>query len=135
MVTGPDGGERDGGGPDGAQPARAQAKVAPLDDEELLAAVQRAMRELIIPELERRGSEEFLVSQVRSCLSILSYVARGLHDRQVAREQADAAMAALVAAAGAAGDGGEADEPTLAPAVRDLLLHRLDQEIRTRTGT
>jgi hypothetical protein len=103
------------------------AKVAPLDDEELLAAVQRAFRHIIIPELERLGAEEFVVSQVRSCLSMLSYVGRGLHDRQVARAQADVALGALLA--------GEPARAPLPPAVRDLLLHRLDQEIATRTGS
>ena len=115
------------------EPEPEPAKVAPLDDEELIGAVQRAFRELIIPELERRGAEEFVVSQVRSCLSILSYVGRGLHERQVARSQADVAMAALLGA-GPSGPGGDADLP-LPGAVRDLLLHRLDVEIRSRTGT
>ena len=102
------------------------ARVAPLDDEQLLAAVGRAFRELIIPELERGGAEEFVISQVRSCLSILSYVGRGLHDRQVARAEADAELAALVDADGTPLPGREAD-------VRALLLGRLESEIRTRT--
>ena len=102
------------------------ARVAPLDDEELLAAVQRAFRELIIPELERGGAEEFVISQVRSCLSILSYVGRGLHDRQVARHAADAELAALV-------DNGGEPLPGREPEVRALLLGRLEAEIRTRT--
>ena len=103
------------------------AKVAPLDDEELLAAVQRAFRELIIPALEKGGAEEFVISQVRSCLSILGYVGRGLHQRQVARAEADAELAALVGDDGSPLPGKEAD-------VRALLLRRLEAEIRTRTG-
>ena len=102
------------------------ARVAPLDDEELLGAVQRAFRELIIPELERGGAEEFVISQVRSCLSILSYVGRGLHDRQVARQAADAELATLVSDDGSPLPGKEAE-------VRTLLLRRLKDEIRTRT--
>jgi hypothetical protein len=104
-----------------------RANVAPLEDEELIAAVQRAFRELIIPELERGGAEEFVISQVRSCLSILSYVGRGLHDRHVAREAADAELAGLVDGSGTPLPGREGE-------VRALLLRRLEAEIRTRTA-
>ena len=102
------------------------ANVAPLEDEQLIAAVQRAFREVIIPELERGGAEEFVISQVRSCLSILSYVGRGLHERQTVRAAADAELAGLVDGAGVPLPGREAE-------VRALLLRRLDAEIRTRT--
>jgi hypothetical protein len=99
--------------------------VAPLEDEQLIAAVQRAFRELIIPELERGGAEEFVISQVRSCLSILSYLGRGLHERQVAREAADAELAPLVDESGEPLPGRESE-------VRALLLRRLQAEIHTR---
>jgi hypothetical protein len=105
----------------------ARARVAPLDDEQLLAAVQRAFRELIIPELERGGAEEFVISQVRSCLSILSYVGRGLHERQAVRAEIDAELAALL-------DDSGAPLPGRANDVRALLLRRLEAEIRTRTS-
>jgi hypothetical protein len=104
-----------------------RANVAPLDDEQLIAAVQRAFRELIIPELERGGAEEFVISQVRSCLSILSYVGRGLHERAAARAEADAELAGLVDESGAPLPGREGD-------IRVLLLRRLEAEIRTRTS-
>ena len=101
--------------------------VAPLDDEQLLGAVQRAFREIIIPELERGGTEEFVISQVRSCLSILSYVRRGLHDRQLASEETDAELAGLLDAEGV-------PVPGRAGEVRESLLRRLEAEITTRTS-
>src|SRR3981081_4333161 len=52
-------------------------RVAPLDDAELLGAVATALRQVVLPELERAGAEEFVLSQVRSCLSIVRFVSSG----------------------------------------------------------
>lgn len=96
-------------------------RVAPLEDEELLGAVQRGLVELIVPELERMGAEEFVVSQTRSLISIVGFVSRGLYDRQRARAACAAAMAALADPAGTDRD-----------AALKLLRDRLDADIAGR---
>ena len=127
-------------GSEAAPAARADARVAPLDDEDLLAVVQDAFRTLIIPELERAGAEEFVVSQVRSCLSIIGFVRRGLHDRQAGRAAADAELAALLdeQAIGPAGAQSPVDLFHSAwsdPRVRELLQRRLALEVSSRTAS
>jgi hypothetical protein len=115
------------------------ARVAPLEDEDLLRVVQNAFRTLVIPELERRGADEFVLSQVRSCLSIVGFVQRGLHERQVARGRADAELDELLAQRGI--DPAEVASPVELhrrlgddAAFRAILRRRLADELATRTG-
>jgi hypothetical protein len=119
-------------------------RVAPLDDEQLLGVVQDAFRQLIGPELERLGAEEFVVSQVRSCMSIVGFVRKGLHERQVGRSRADAELDALLARfaipepAGPIGlaellDPDSDVDDACRRQLTDLLHRRLELDIRTRT--
>jgi hypothetical protein len=71
--------------------------VTGLEDEELLDAVRRTLAQLVLPRLEASGAEEFVLSQVKSCLSLLDFVRRRLPERQAARGTADAALAGLFA--------------------------------------
>lgn len=118
------------------------ARPAPLEDEELLDVVLAAFADVILPELEAAGSEEFVLAQVRSTMSIVGFVRRGLVDRQAARLDARAALATI------AGDGplsgahtpvelagalGSASGPEAA-AVRAVLTRRLAAEISSRLG-
>ena len=59
--------------------------AAPLADDELLEVVRRALAEVVLPELERLGSDEFVLAQVRSTMSIVGFVQRG-HDELVGAE-------------------------------------------------
>jgi hypothetical protein len=127
------------------------ARVSALDDEQLLDAVQRALRELVLPHLEGCGADEFLISQVRSCLSIVGFVARGLCERQTARAATDAelgylfdtlehgsawsAPAPLATGRFLAGGGHGAGDGERAARVKALLRARLEIELRTRLGT
>lgn len=100
-------------------------RVAPLSDEELLEAVQSSLRELILPELERLGADEFTLSQVRSTMSMVGFVRRGLEQRisgqaQLLRQAEETATQS---------DAGRSD-----PEVRRLLLDLLALELRTRSG-
>jgi hypothetical protein len=104
-------------------------RVAPLSDEDLLGAVQRSFRELIIPEFERLGADEFVLSQVRATLSMVGFVKRGLSERAVL----DAEMAAR-AEATARAEGLDVESHGVAsPMLRGLLRERLAAEISTRT--
>jgi hypothetical protein len=104
-------------------------KVAPLSDEDLLGAVQSSFRELIIPELERLGSDEFVLSQVRAMLSMVGFVRRGLSERAVA----DAELAARADAIAGAGGFDIASLPATSPVLSGVLRERLAVEIATRT--
>jgi len=100
-----------------------------LTDEDLLGAVQSSFRELIIPELERLGSDEFVLSQVRATLSMVGFVRRGLSERAVA----DAELAARAEAAARDQGLGGASNRASSPALSGLLRDRLAAEIATRT--
>jgi hypothetical protein len=115
-------------------------RVAPLDDDDLLAAVQSAFREVILPELERLGAEEFTLSQVRSTLSMVSFVRRGLAARLLAQADAERQMADALRRRGVPPD--QVSSPTdLAaaaegmPELAALMRARLRWEIDTRTAT
>ena len=95
-------------------------RVAPLSDEELLGVVQSSFRELILPELERLGADEFLLSQVRSTMSIVGFVRRGLEKRITGHAELLRQV-------------GETDMP-YGPELRRLLLDRLELEVQTRAG-
>jgi hypothetical protein len=104
-------------------------KVAPLSDEDLLGAVQCSFRELIIPELERLGSDEFVLSQVRATLSMVGFVRRGLSERAVA----DAQLAARAAAIAGVDVFEVAPYRASNPVLSGLLRQRLAAEIASRT--
>lgn len=129
------------------------ARVTALDDEELIGAVRRSLLELLLPRLEETGSEEFLISELKSCLSMLDFTGRGLAARQAARVLADVQLAALFESRpeGSAWQGtepnstgaflalgrrasSELSDPDrgLGERVRELLRARLATEIRTR---
>ena len=129
------------------------ARVTALDDDELIGAVRRSLLELILPRLQETGSEEFLMSELKSCLSMLDFTGRGLAARQAARVSADARLAALFESRpeGSAWQGTDPNstgaflalarrassdlsdqDRALGEHVRDLLRERLTTEIRTR---
>jgi hypothetical protein len=114
-------------------------RVAPLDDDDLLAAVQSAFREVILPELERLGAEEFILSQVRSTLSMVSFVRRGLAARLLAQADAERSVTEALRRGGIQPEqvGSATDLADRAEAVSEvaaLLRDRLRLEIETRTG-
>jgi hypothetical protein len=113
-------------------------RVAPLDDAELLGAVATALRQVVLPELERAGAEEFLLSQVRSCLSIVRFVSSGLDERQRAQVELEDQVGELLAEHGI--DVAEITSPVELyhrtagiPEMQDLLHQRLEAEVRSRT--
>lgn len=71
------------------------SRIAPLEDEEMLEAVQRGLAEIVIPELRRRGANDFVVSQTHSLMSMVSFVRRGLPRRQLARAFCEEELAGL----------------------------------------
>ena len=71
------------------------AAVTSLDDEDLLEAVRRFLQDGVLTRLEADGAEEFVLSELKSCLSLLDFVRRGLPERLAARAVADAAVADL----------------------------------------
>jgi hypothetical protein len=114
-------------------------RVAPLDDAELLRAVATALRQVVLPELERAGAEEFVLSQVRSCLSIVRFVSSGLGERQRAQVELEDQVGELLADHGI--DIAELTSPvdlyhrTAAevPELPQLLRRRLEAEVSSRT--
>jgi len=115
-------------------------RMAPLDDEDLLDAVQRSFREMILPELERLGADEFVLSQVRSTLSMVAFVRRGLQERLVAQSEAERRLDEILRRDGRAPGMPTsplelAAEALAVPEVAALLRQRLRVEIGTRTGT
>ncbi len=131
--------------PTGARDASltAWAKVAPLEDEDMLGAVQGGLSEVVIPELRRLGGDEFVISQTHSLMSIVGFTRRGLHERQKARAACLETIAALLAddtsvSSGVAG----ADPPGatlvtsdagLTEGIRRAVRTRLDADIAGRT--
>lgn len=71
------------------------ARVTALPDEELIDAVRRTLIEVLVPHLNQTVAEEFVISEVKACLSILDHVSRGLPERQAARESSDRQLAEL----------------------------------------
>ena len=114
-------------------------RVAPLDDEDLLEAVQRSFREVILPELERLGADNFVLSQVRSTLSMIGFVRRGLTSRLVAQAEAEKFLVLALERRGVELDA-DVSPVDLArrsadfPEVAALLRERLHVDVRTRTG-
>jgi hypothetical protein len=104
-------------------------KVAPLSDEDLLGAVQSSFREVIIPQLEQLGADEFVLSQVRASLSMVGFVRRGLSDRAVADAELSGRAEAIARSEGLNDDSG----PSSSEALRSVLRERLAVEIKTRT--
>ena len=114
-------------------------RVAPLDDEDLLEAVQRSFREVILPELERLGVDDFVLSQVRSTLSMIGFVRRGLTSRLVAQAEAEKLLVLALERRGVVLDA-DVSPVELArrsadfPEVAALLRDRLHVDVRTRIG-
>jgi hypothetical protein len=129
------------------------AAVTALDDEALIGSVRRTLVGLILPRLEETATEEFVISELKSCVSMLDFVTRGLATRLAARAEADRRLAELfqsrpdgsawqgadpnstgaflARAARADTDLSQADR-RLAAAVRELLQRRLRLEIESR---
>jgi hypothetical protein len=115
-------------------------RVAPLDDEDLLEAVQRSFRQVILPELERLGADEFVLSQVRSTLSMVGFVRRGLTSRLVAQAEAEKLLTIALERRGIALDTDvspvEFSRRTSGlPEIAALLREQLHVEVQTRTGS
>lgn len=129
------------------------ARVTALDDEDLIAAVRRSLQDLLLPRLLEAGVEEFLISEVRSCLSMLDFAARGLAARQAERVDSEGQLAHLFAVRPAqsawqgidpnstgvflarsrrASPGLSPEDLAVAAKVRALLRARLQVELQTR---
>jgi hypothetical protein len=129
------------------------ARVTALDDEDLIAAVRRSLQDLVLPRLQEAGAEEFLISEMKSCLSMLDFAARGLATRQAERVDSEGRLAALfagrpaqsawqgidanstgvfLARARRASPGLSPEDLALAVKVRELLRARLRVEVQTR---
>lgn len=129
------------------------SRVTALDDEELIGAVRRSLLELVLPRLQETGADEFLVAELKSCLSMLDFTGRGLAVRQAARVVADEQIktyfkerpegsawrgidhnstGAFLALARRPSSGLSGEDQALATRVRELLRGRLQTEIRTR---
>jgi hypothetical protein len=101
------------------------ANIAPLEDEEMLGAVLRGFTEVVIPELEQLGADEFVIAQTRSLMSVVGFVRRGLYERQIAREQCGREVGSL-------GSSSTPDPATLEN-LRRILRTRLDADVIGRT--
>ena len=84
-----------------------------LDDDELLEAVQRTLREVVLPALD----DQHLIAEVRSALSIVGFVRRGLTERIVGTAEIDERLRSA----------GTDDER------RALARQRLALEVQTRS--
>ncbi len=130
-----------------------EARVTALDDEALVRAVRRTLVEFVVPRLEETGSDEFLISELKSCLSMLDFAGRGLMARQAARAEAGRRLAELFdgRAPGSAWAGSDPNttgtflararrpdsvfsesDRRLAGQIRELLRERLRVEIESR---
>ena len=103
---------------------RAASRIAPLEDEDMLAAVQRGLGEVVVPALVALGADDFVVSQCLSIMSMVGFVKRGLLERQLARADCDAALAAV-----AGPDRSPSDEATKA-----IVRRRLEADIAGRAS-
>lgn len=115
-----------------AESAATWARIAPLEDEEMLGAVQRGLAEVVIPELRRLGADEFIVSQAKSIMSIVGFTRRGLFDRQAARATCNAAVADILDAPALPATTTTSSGAEVVDEIHQVVRRRLDRDIAGR---